>query len=293
MHRLSPARILILPLALAAILLASVFGDRAGAQEAAKNIFSQLKQPREGQSASFGTYARGCLQGARALPSSGEGWQAMRPSRQRHFGHPDLIDFIGFLSQQAQSIGWPGLLIGDMAQARGGPMKGGHRSHQTGLDVDIWMRAAPDYTLSAIEREMASSLDMVAEDGRSVSSLWTGEHAALLKSAASVPNVARIFVNPAIKRALCDETSGRQDVEWLRKIRPWWGHRHHFHVRLKCPEHSSSCENQAPPPSGSGCGAELDWWFTADARVPKAKSAAKPLMLDDLPAQCRRVAEID
>jgi penicillin-insensitive murein endopeptidase len=100
------------------------------------------------------------------------------------------------------------------------------------------------------------------------------------------PAVARIFVNPAIKRALCRETG--PDLAWLTKIRPWWGHNYHFHIRLSCPSGQLECRSQAPPPPGDGCGKELDWWFTAEARHP-ARGPAKPLLMADLPPACGKL----
>ena len=63
----------------------------------------------------------------------------MRPSRNRNWGHPDVISYIIDLSESAKKVGWKGLYIGDIAAPRGGPMPYGHQSHQTGLDVDIWL----------------------------------------------------------------------------------------------------------------------------------------------------------
>jgi penicillin-insensitive murein endopeptidase len=45
------------------------------------------------------------------------------------------VEFIEELSKRAAQNGWPGLLIGDMSQPRGGPMLNGHASHQVGLDA--------------------------------------------------------------------------------------------------------------------------------------------------------------
>ena len=67
--------------------------------------------------------------------------------------------------------------------------------------------------------------------------------------------VARIFVNPAIKKALCREAG--QDRGWLTKVRPIYGHNYHFHIRLACPAGDGDCSDQDPPPGGDGCGAEL------------------------------------
>ena len=91
-------------------------------------------------SAPLGGYAAGCLAGAERLAESGPGWQAMRLSRNRNWGHPQMIAFIEKLSRAAQAAGWPGLYVGDISHPRGGPMVSSHRSHQIGLDADIWLR---------------------------------------------------------------------------------------------------------------------------------------------------------
>lgn len=251
--------------------------------------FHKNPPPAPLSSEAVGSYARGCLAGAEALAASGPAWQAMRPSRKRNYGHPRLVAFIEALSVKAQAAGWPGLLVGDMAQSRGGPMNGGHRSHQIGLDVDIWLTPMPDRVLSVREREKMSAVNMVAADRLSVrADRWTETRAGLIKAAATTPGVARIFVNAAIKKELC-RTAG-EDRAWLRKIRSWWGHDHHFHVRLSCPAGDANCKNQAPPPPGDGCDASLDWWFTDEALHPKPSGKPrKKLTLADLPNYCRKV----
>jgi penicillin-insensitive murein endopeptidase len=222
----------------------------------------------------------------------GPGWQVMRPSRQRFYGHPTLIAFIESLGQSMIAQGWQGILVGDMAQARGGPMRTGHRSHQTGLDVDIWFLAAPGGRLSTEDRETMSAISLVAEGGADVRpDVWNPRHAALLRYAASFPEVDRIFVNPAIKRELCRTVA--DDRSWLGKIRPWWGHDAHLHVRLACPAGDTSCAAQAALPSGDGCDAGLDWWFSAEAgqklRDRAEEPPARALTLDNLPVGCRVV----
>src|SRR5947209_514598 len=127
--------------------------------------------------------------------------------------------------------GWPGLLVGDIAQPRGGPMITGHASHQIGLDADVWLTPMPDRRLSRAEREQLSATDMVRPDRLDVDpSVWTPGHTALLRAVSREPEVARIFVNAAIKRALCREAG--HDRAWLTKIRPMFGHNYHFHIRL-------------------------------------------------------------
>ena len=253
--------------------------------DAAQVLFGNEARPAAGPPEAIGTYDRGCLQGGIAFPAKGPTWLVMRPSRNRAWGHPVLIAFLQRLAQKLPAeAGWPGLLVGDIAQPRGGPMLTGHRSHQIGLDADIWLTPMPSWPLGLAEREEMSATDVVAADGEDVDAMtWTPRHRRLLAAFAREPEVARIFVNPAIKRALCREAGA--DRAWLTKIRPWWGHSEHFHIRLACPSGQPECRNQAPPPPGDGCGKELDWWFTPEARHPPP-GPSRPLRLADLPRAC-------
>ncbi len=271
----------------------------AAAQEAsapAKQVFGYIAGPVPMAARAIGSYARGCLAGAAQLPVNGPAWQAMRLSRNRTWGHPALIEYVERLARDAKERdGWPGLLVGDLAQPRGGPMLTGHASHQIGLDADIWLKPMPDRTLSRTERERMSAVSMLATDGLSVDpQVWTPGHVSLLRRAASYPDVARIFVHPAIKKALCEAAGA--DRGWLRKVRPWWGHHYHFHVRLNCPPGSDGCKDQAPPPPGDGCGAQLDEWYkmlTAPPKPGKPRKPKPPLTMADLPLACRQVVGHD
>ena len=122
-------------------------------------------------------------------------------------------------------------------------------------------------------------------------SLWTPLHTKLIKRAASYPEVERIFVHPAIKQVLCEQAGA--DGAWLRKVRPWWGHYYHFHLRIACPPGDPYCQSQSPVSGDDGCGTELDGWFKKlrQAQMPSTGPASTkpPLTLDDLPAQCRTV----
>src|SRR3954453_14317253 len=110
------------------------------AEPSAKEQFGSVTTPSAGVGpTAIGGYAKGCLAGGLVLPVNGPAWQAMRLSRNRIWGHPALVGFIERLGIAARADGWPGLLVGDMAQPRGGPMRSGHASHQIGLDVDLWL----------------------------------------------------------------------------------------------------------------------------------------------------------
>ena len=254
----------------------------------ARDLFGAVHTPTAGPAISIGGYAKGCLAGAVQLPADGPTWQAMRLSRDRRWGTPELVSYIEALGQSAAQDGWPGLLVGDMGGARGGPMPSGHASHQIGLDVDIWLKPMPGHTLSAKQREAISAISMLKTGTRDVDPKRFGEaQRMLIYRAATQPGVARIFVAPGIKKAMC--AIKWRDPSFLGKLRPWYGHDDHFHVRLACPAGATLCDDQDPVPSGDGCGAELDYWFTDEPYKPKNTPPSPPLRLADLPKQCRAV----
>jgi penicillin-insensitive murein DD-endopeptidase len=255
---------------------------------AAKQLFGRALTPADVQARSIGFYARGCLAGAKALPVDGATWQVMRLSRDRNWGHPAMLSFLERFSKKAADAGiWPGILIGDISQPRGGPMLTGHASHQIGLDADIWLTPMPDRRLTRDEREEMPAIDMVSADGLSVDPAhWTSRQAGIIRAAAEEPEVERIFVNAAIKKALCLSYKGQA---WMTKVRPYWGHNYHFHVRLACPAGEEQCRPQDPVPPGDGCDKSLNWWFTQEALHPKLSLPAKPLTLAQLPPACRQV----
>lgn len=250
----------------------------------AKELFKDIETPAAATAQAIGGYAKGCLAGGVQLFEDGPTWAAMRLSRGRNWGHPALADFISRLSTAATQVGYDGLLIGDMGRARGGPMISGHRSHQIGLDVDVWLRPLTSRP-TAQQREDWSSYDVVKGRATLDRELWDKSAWRAIGIAAQDPAVARIFVNPTIKRELCRASPG---AAWLRKVRAWWGHDSHFHVRLSCPAGMAGCTDQAPPPAGDGCGKELAWWFTAEPYLPSGKKP-KELTMADLPNACRAV----
>ena len=230
--------------AVAAFAISGLEAPRAGAEELAKNLFGRKTLPAALPAKSYGFYSKGCFSGGVAIATDGPTWQAMRLSRNRRWGHPTMIALIEKLSRDAVADGWPGLLIGDISQPRGGPMLTGHASHQIGLDADIWLTPMPDRRLSAAERENISAVSMIKTKGLTVNEkVWTPAHARLLKRAASYPEVERILVHPGIKKKLCDTVTG--DRSWLSKVRPFWGHDYHFHIRIGCQPGSTGCKAQA------------------------------------------------
>jgi penicillin-insensitive murein endopeptidase len=230
---------------------------------AAANAWSSVFRPAPGPARAIGRYESGCLAGGIALPPNGLGYKVTRLERGRYYGHPLLVRYLQTLSQQSVSARLGTLLIGDLAQPRGGPMPYGHHSHQIGLDVDIWFRRLEDSN-TGMGGSYVQPVSMLTRDGYALAAEhWSQAQAQVLQIAAAFPEVERIFVNPVIKQALCRQAG---NAPWLRKLRPWYGHDDHFHVRLACPPGSPECVPQGPLPPGSGCGADLDWWFSAEAR---------------------------
>ncbi|WP_045976577.1 penicillin-insensitive murein endopeptidase [Vibrio neptunius] len=248
-----------------------------------EKIRSPSTQPPE----SIGSYANGCLSGAVDLPLQGEGYQVLRSHKQRYYAHPQAVSFIQRLANMVSQRLNTRILIGDISLPQGGRFSSGHSSHQTGLDIDIWLKLA-DGELSSQQLSDPEPMSVVnLEQYQLVKKNWDERHFELIKMAASDEKVARIFVHPVIKDKLCtQEVSSERG--WLRKVRPWWGHHYHMHVRLKCPDDNSQCQSQTAPPKGDGCGAELSSWkpqpkpAAAKADITQKKSKKPKIM----PTQC-------
>jgi penicillin-insensitive murein endopeptidase len=258
----------------------------------ADNGWSTVAYPLAAPPQVIGSYTAGCVAGAAALPLAGDGYQVMRPSRNRYYGHPLLVAFVERLGRQAAARGGR-LLIGDLGQPRGGPMPNGHRSHQSGLDVDVWFLQQPrDRLLSRADTERIEMPTMVrATEGTLDTSRWSPRYRDMLKLAALSPEVDRIFVNAIIKQALC---YGETDRSWLNKVRPWWGHDAHFHVRLACPPGDDQCKPQKPFPPGDGCDADLANWVRDIVRAalsPKPYRKPEPPSADRLSVACNAVLQ--
>ena len=289
----------LIPLSLPLLLLTALAAPGAASAQApapnapAKELFGKKTDAAPLKARAVGFYSKGCLAGGLALPVNGKTWQVMRLSRNRNWGHPELISFLERFASQVPKHGWPGILVGDLAQPRGGPMLTGHASHQVGLDADIWLTPMPVRTLGNEERETFPPQLMVRADRRDIDpAVWTPNHMRVIRIAAEDPLVERIFVNAAIKKALCREAGRNQP--WMSKVRPYWGHDYHMHIRIRCPKDSPDCTPQPPVAvTDDACGPELDWWFR-DAIInpppPKEKPKPRPpITMAELPPSCRDV----
>ena len=287
--------------ALSVLLAADAGAPDAGAQAGAParktgavaKQWQALRVPSVGPPLSIGTTSCGCLQGAATLPASGPGYEVLRLGRNRRFGHPALVAYVRRLAVAAASAKLGLVVIGDLSQPRGGPTPSGHRSHQTGLDADIGFVAPSGVRaghLSASAREQLAPPAVVDAKTHERTPAWTPKVLDLLAIAAADPAVDRIFVDPGIKKMLCEGRAAA--APWQSRLRPWWSHHDHFHVRLKCPADSPLCVPQEPPPD-NGCGKSLAWWFSEDAAATRTKKkeaeAAEPE--PELPPACSGVLQ--
>lgn len=246
-----------------------------------------VQKPTDGPTEIYGGYANGCFSGGVEIPVKGDGYEQVRPSRNRNYGTPNIAQFVQNLDQFGQNQGRV-IILGDIAQPRGGPANFGHASHQTGLDIDIWLEDRKDH-LQGTQIEKLSTPSVVNPIAGKVNQHWKPFYRDLLHHAAIQPDTERIFVNPVIKAQLC---ATEKNSAWLEKLRPWYGHDSHFHVRLKCPNDSKGCTPQVPIPKGAGCDANLNNWvndqikWTSTPSKPKSSTPAQPKPKKVLPLAC-------
>jgi penicillin-insensitive murein endopeptidase len=257
-------------------------------------LWGGLPLPAPGAPQVIGTTSCGCLQGGAKLPASGRGYEALHLGRNRRYGHPELIAYIQRLGAAAAKKPGGFVVVGDLSQPRGGPTPSGHRSHQTGLDGDVGYAppvGARARRLSLRERERMAPPAVVDLKTHNPTYAWSTRVVDLLALAAADPAVDRIFVNPAVKRMLCKGVTTAK-APWQARVRPWWGHHDHFHVRLRCPDDSPLCVPQEPP-ADDGCGATLAWWFSDDAETTRNRRKESEGVETEpvLPAACAAVMD--
>jgi len=228
----------------------------------------------------------GCIAGAVELPAVAPGIKTVRASRSSFWGHPDTVAGLRLLGERAQAAGLPVLFMNDLSNPRGGPMRG-HASHQVGLDADVYLDLAlPRHFVGAASRDAVEPAGLVRADQRGVElSRWQPGHVTLLRLAVELPGVDRVLVNAAIKKQLCAVVPPAERA-WLRRIRPWYAHAAHMHIRFRCPAGQTECGDLPPLPPGDGCDASLQWWFDRLDQPPEPP-VARPMPSRPLvPAAC-------
>ncbi len=257
---------------------------------AKRSVWSEARHPAKGAPRAIGSYTAGCLQGGTGIALSGPGYEVMRPHRRRFFGHPELVSMIEDLGTTLLDSGHGPILVGDLGQPKGGPSARGHASHQSGLDVDIWFwhpKQAEKRTLTRRERRKMPNHRVVDPKKLEYTKYWSEDVSAMIFAAAADERVSRVLVNPLIKKRLCESKGPERAL--LRKIRPWYGHADHMHVRLHCPADSKECVPQNDVPEDDGCG-DLDWWLSKKAKKDRKKGKKDYLSnvgaLPPLPTAC-------
>jgi penicillin-insensitive murein endopeptidase len=234
---------------------------------AATSPWEDVRTPAAGTPTIYGNPNAGCLLGGMPLEDHGVGFQIVAPNREfAHFGHPAGLNFIRELGRDYAEHNFAAL-IGDVSMPRGGPFTFQHASHQLGIEFDVWFLVDPrlmDGPLTVEQRRSLHSYYVADSDANVLLvNKFKPEHEAMIRMAAQKPEVHSIFVHPTIKKRFCADKANHQP--WLAKLRPWWGHDEHMHVRLKCPTGQTACEDKAPPP-GIACDSSLDWWFSDEWR---------------------------
>lgn len=242
---------------------------------------------RYSETESIGRYHAGCMKNSKELPAGGFGYQVIRTKRKRNYGNQLMIEYIRDLSRKFNKIYNSNLLIADISKKQGGPIPYDHSSHQIGLDADILLfhKFQHEKIYSRNEIQELEPVSVLDDSKKSIDfSKWSHLNGELLKTAAKDSDVNKIFINPVIKKHLC---SVYPNQPWLKKLRPWWGHDGHFHVRLRCPDNNHKCVDQSEPRKIE-CGKQLEKWLTEEGRaqiIKENRSSRKQAL--KLPPECR------
>lgn len=205
---------------------------------------------------SINFYSNGSLINPNQLENEGDGFIKLFRERDRAWGTAELVSLISETAKNMKQL-FPDsehLQIGDLGQKTGGQITR-HSSHQNGLDVDIVY-----YRENHQEQDLNETDGFVENfvvNGKLTPNFDIERNWALVKALGNNPKVARMFVDPVIKKSLCRfakiEKELIDNIQALRKVRPLTGHADHVHVRLNCPPTSPRCKKQDPPSEGSGC----------------------------------------
>lgn len=237
----------------------------------------------------YGSYNLGCIDGAVSLSDENQTFQFQRWSQDRHYAHPILANYIFDLAKRAEKAGLPPLMFGDMSLPYGGAMgpNSSHASHETGLDLDIPF----DFALPRKSQyDLQHPKDVYIVKGQKILKNFTPAVVSLIRLAATDPRVDRIFVAPMIKKRMCQLYEGKEPTgsdSFLQKLRPWFGHQAHMHVRLKCPSDSPECITQKPIAAGTGCGYEVDSWFLPPPKSTQTTTVKKKKKKPEIPQKCQ------
>jgi penicillin-insensitive murein endopeptidase len=213
-----------------------------------------------------------------------------------HYAHPATLQFIRDLGAALSGHDVP-ILLGDFSLPRGGPFTTRHASHTNGTDIDVWFlidSRLKERPLSVAERETLTSYSLADLDGNVlISERWNDKYRLMLQVTAEDSRTHTVFVHPTIKKKLCENPVHHKP--WLAKIRPWWGHDEHMHVRLGCPSDSPDCVEKARP-TNIACDETLAWWFSEEWRKEyedRKKISDSPFVMPELPQKCTEILRMN
>lgn len=239
---------------------------------------------------SCGHAADGALIGGVALPAEGDGYAIVGPWRHRgrRFAAPELVDLVRRVAARVARE-HPGsvLAVGDLSRRGGGKVRG-HRSHQSGRDVDlIYYAVGADGRPFAQDGYMGGYReDMWALSARAPrpASRIRPRHFDLVRNWALVRAlvadeaglVTKIVVSPRVERWLIEHAvrSGEKPALIARAAalmnRPLYvrGHNDHMHVQIGCPADDAAAGTCVDGPP----------WRSGWRRHDGCRDAARPLV---------------
>lgn len=177
-------------------------------------------------------------------------------SRHRYYGSFELVEFIPYIAHYARQI-IPGyeLRVSDLSQKTGGQLQNSaHRSHQSGMDVD----------LAYLVRNPQKGFASVVDSGRLSSEFLVKENFNFLMKVVNNPKtrVTWVFTDKVIKSAMCkyakenrflDGKYKAQTVYMLSRLRHTENHDDHFHLRIACSKFHPRCKPLAAAPNENDC----------------------------------------
>jgi penicillin-insensitive murein endopeptidase len=242
--------------------LTSCGGGLSGGTAQGQDDSETSPETRNDTSRAIGFYADGSLKGGFLLPLESSAHVKIFRERNRAWGTLTLVNTIigAIKSFHAKFPAGERVQIGDLAAEHGGQISSVHLSHQNGLDADIAYLQADHIERNPNGLGPNGFGESFVREGEVTSNFDLKRNWFLLKEIIARGNVTRIFVDPAIKSAFCDQST-RIDpkatsairTETLRRIRPYDDHADHFHMRIACPKNSPKCLSQDEPPAGAGC----------------------------------------
>ena len=202
----------------------------------AKELFARKVLPAAMPTRVIGFYAKGCIAGAEQMPINGDTWQVMRLSRNRYWGHPDMIALVKRLAAKAhKDAGWPGILVGDIGAAARRP--DADRPRQPPDRARCRHLADADAGSPIVARGARG--DVGGHDGARGPARRRSEglHAGSCCSCSATPRRSRPcsgYSSMPRSRRRCAARPRATAAGFPRSGR-WWGHDYHFHIRMRCP----------------------------------------------------------